>query len=1215
MKPMFDRILVASVMAAIVGTAAQAGAATKLPTTRSNFDAYWQSARSASAPSRTMPGVARLLPSQSGYGSIVDQRLGHATFLWGADRQSAAAQAPYLVQRRSETVARQHLSANAYALGLNRSTIDSAVVREVHDLGRGPIIVRFDQRHRGLPVVGRQLSVLMDRDLRMKSISGYFARAPRALDAANAARGADPFVLSPTRALVMAYADLGGCISESALSPMSSQDDAAAVQRFEVAVQAGDDRISAQPTVRRVYFAGPADELIAAYELVLTTQSKSGAKAKGRSADEAYVHVIAADDGRVLLRKSLTANAEFSYRVWADDDGIKHPFDGPLGNEVLPVSGPSLPRPGGVPMNHVTLSSGPISSNDPWLADDATTTRGNNVDAYVDLAQGDGLTRRSADHRAATTGARTFDYAIEADGDPLLGQSRLQQNAAIVNLFYINNWLHDWYYDNGFNEAAGNGQADNFGRGGLGEDELLAEGEDFEGRNNANMSTPPDGMGHPRMQMFLFDAGLQASVTLTRPAKGELTPVATADFGPIQFDTSGDVVLYDDATDTATDGCEPAVNAAALAGKIALIDRGTCTFSQKVGNANAAGAIAVLIANNATGLTPNPLGSTDGFDTGDLPVEGITQEAGSQLKTLLARRRVSVRMFRLTESVDGTLDNAVIAHEWMHHVSNRLIGDALGLINQQGRSMGEGWSDFSALLLTVRASDRQVSGNNQYQGFFGGAGSYVDADLFYGLRRGTYTNNRKVNPLTFKHIENGVRIPRRPTLIDNGVDNSEVHNSGEIWCLALWGFYTRLLNDPRYSFEQARERMKDYLIASLKITPVAPTFLEARDAVLAVTAATDPGDFRHAARAFARRGLGVGAVAPERFDESHSGVVESFVAFGPSFEVTDVSITPETTKAGTCDADGALDAGETASLQVTIRSTGSDALPAGATALVSSPDDVKFSDRGVISFPRRAPGRIALGSTRVTLKGAGPLSTLRLKLLFVPPAGTDALIPAPATIEQTLFVNYDLAPHTSSIDDVEFPPSSLANWDRTLAGDGEGWFPTPFDFLGGTGWYVPDNGSPTDAALVSPRLRVPAEGGLRLEFDHVFQTEFAGVDPDTGVAVAFDGGVIEASIDGGPWTDVFDLGAKVVRGTGYNSQVLAFGENPRPGFGGTNGDVEHVAIKFGRAIQNANVRLRFRMVTDEAIGDFGWLIDNLAVAGTLSPPFVSGVADDGVCAP
>ena len=55
---------------------------------------------------------------------------------------------------------------------------------------------------------------------------------------------------------------------------------------------------------------------------------------------------------------------------------------------------------------------------------------------------------------------------------------------------------------------------DNFGRGGVGGDPILAEGNDFSGTDNANMATPADGAS-PRMQMFEF--------TGTNPDAGRAT--------------------------------------------------------------------------------------------------------------------------------------------------------------------------------------------------------------------------------------------------------------------------------------------------------------------------------------------------------------------------------------------------------------------------------------------------------------------------------------------------------------------------------------------------------------------------------------------------------------------------------------------------------------------------------------------------------------------
>jgi hypothetical protein len=113
--------------------------------------------------------------------------------------------------------------------------------------------------------------------------------------------------------------------------------------------------------------------------------------------------------------------------------------------------------------------------------------------------------------------------------------------------------------------------------------------------------------------------------------------------------------------------------------------------------------------------------------------------------------------------------------------------------------------------------------------------------------------------------------------------NSEVHNTGEVWTSMLWECYSNLLNDTgRLTFGQAQDRMKRYLVGSFKMTPTDPTFISARDALLAVMQAQDPQDHDLCLQGFAKRGAGVGAVAPDNLSEDNAGVVESFkAAFDP----------------------------------------------------------------------------------------------------------------------------------------------------------------------------------------------------------------------------------------------------------------------------------------------------------------------------------------------
>ena len=166
------------------------------------------------------------------------------------------------------------------------------------------------------------------------------------------------------------------------------------------------------------------------------------------------------------------------------------------------------------------------------------------------------------------------------------------------------------------------------------------------------------------------------------------------------------------------------------------------------------------------------------------------------------------------------------------------------------------------------------------------------------------------DPLTYKHIMNGVALPPGVPIAfpDDGSFNSEVHATGEIWTTMLWECYAALLRDGgRLTFDEARDRMRAYFVASLKLTPLNPTLLEARDALLAAAFAADPDDHALFLRAFAKRGAGPRAATGDRFDPDNAGAVESFDVggdLGVAAVALDDSIAP-------CDRDGRLDAGET----------------------------------------------------------------------------------------------------------------------------------------------------------------------------------------------------------------------------------------------------------------------------------------------------------------
>ncbi len=124
---------------------------------------------------------------------------------------------------------------------------------------------------------------------------------------------------------------------------------------------------------------------------------------------------------------------------------------------------------------------------------------------------------------------------------------------------------------------------------------------------------------------------------ITAPASlaGTVLQFGTANFGaaatPANF--SGEVVLANDGLGVTSDGCEPFVNGAAVSGKIALIDRGTCAFVVKVKNAQNAGAKGAIIANNLANAGPFGLGGSD--STIVIPSVGISLEQGTLIKSNL----------------------------------------------------------------------------------------------------------------------------------------------------------------------------------------------------------------------------------------------------------------------------------------------------------------------------------------------------------------------------------------------------------------------------------------------------------------------------------------------------------------------------------------------------------------------------------------------------
>lgn len=147
----------------------------------------------------------------------------------------------------------------------------------------------------------------------------------------------------------------------------------------------------------------------------------------------------------------------------------------------------------------------------------------------------------------------------------------------------------------------------------------------------ANVTAAAPSVLTPTAQLRVVGVGADS------PA-GDLYAVGEADFGP-KIDKSpltGQIAAVALQSDSPGSACTPfnAANAEAVRRKIALVSRGTCGFTVKVKNAQDAGAIGVIVADNvAAALTG--LGGADASIT--IPAVRVTQADGAKILASLTK--------------------------------------------------------------------------------------------------------------------------------------------------------------------------------------------------------------------------------------------------------------------------------------------------------------------------------------------------------------------------------------------------------------------------------------------------------------------------------------------------------------------------------------------------------------------------------------------------
>jgi len=228
----------------------------------------------------------------------------------------------------------------------------------------------------------------------------------------------------------------------------------------------------------------------------------------------AYYVIVDAADGVVLWHKNITDDQASSatFQVYNNTPAYINVADSPA--PLTPgILDPALGTQGALIASRTNIT---LIGNEPpnafnnngWVTDGTNFTDGNAVQAGIDRVAPSGVDApQDGDSTCPGAGCRVFTSTWNPPpGNPGPGDEPLTvqaQRGAVIQMFYVMNRYHDELYKLGFTELARNFQHDNFGRGGVANDRVSAEGQDSSGTNNANFSTPADG-GRGVMQMYLW---------------------------------------------------------------------------------------------------------------------------------------------------------------------------------------------------------------------------------------------------------------------------------------------------------------------------------------------------------------------------------------------------------------------------------------------------------------------------------------------------------------------------------------------------------------------------------------------------------------------------------------------------------------------------------------------------------------------------------------
>jgi len=381
---------------------------------------------------------------------------------------------------------------------------------------------------------------------------------------------------------------------------------------------------------------------------------------------------------------------------------------------------------------------------------------------------------------------------------------------------------------------------------------------------------------------------------------------------------------------------------------------------------------------------------------------------------------------------DGDYDNGVIIHEIGHGVSNRLTGgpnntSCLGNSEQ----MGEGWSDYLGIIMTIEPEDVGTDLRPMGTWLFG------EGPNGNGIRPFPYTTDMSINPMTYATIGSGVSVP---------------HGVGSVWCTMLWDLTWALIDLYGYDADiyngtGGNNIALQLVMDGMKMQACQPGFVDGRDAIIAADAMNNGGANECLIwEVFANRGLGFSA------NQGSSGsVTDGTEAFDlpPSCTIGLEKVADKTE----------AETGENIVYTITSSNNTADVL----TNVVVS-DDLPLN---TIFVNADSGGTESMGT--------------------VTWPAMDLAVGASKSVQLTVQIDPTLdASVQDIIDNME---SGTANWSPNNSGGSTSWDLGEYDNSSpSNSWFAPDNGSPGVANLeVAGSLGITES--TTLIFSHFYDTE------------------------------------------------------------------------------------------------------------------------------